>query len=179
MIHLFFLQYYYPSEWNSRCTPGVINGNDGKGYSEADDHLKLYGTFCPNSDSSLRFKGNTDKTTWWIKTDSGSRSGGCDTSNAAGCCNYDETVSEFHAHKCYPYYSYHQDNCWGETDTNEIIYNGNYLQNDSYTCSEYNDCKGFYYGSFQLFPWNILMKNTLSDFKIIWRYGYLLINMLL
>ena len=147
MLQLFFLQYYYPSEWSSHCGSGVINGDGGKGYSEADGSHKLYGTFCPNSDSSLRFKGYTDKTSWWIKTDSGSSSGGCDKDNSAGCCSYDTTVYGFHAHKCYPYYSHHQENCWGETDKNEILYNGNRLHGDSYTCSDYNDCKGFYYGS--------------------------------
>ena len=147
MLQLFFLQeYIFPTDWNSQCSTGVVNGDSGKGYSTYDKDRNLYGTFCPDSDSSLQFKGYTDKTSWWIKTDSGSRSGGCNKDGSYGCCNYDTTVTGFHAHKCYPFYSHHQANCDGETDKNEIIHNGGYLYSASYTCSNYDDCKGYYWG---------------------------------
>ena len=113
-----------------------------------DDKMRISGTFCAPKDGSIKFKGYGDKMSWYIKTNSGDHSDGIDhTCTFCGCGSYDRDVGGFKANKCYPYWIELNDNCGGEDDWMSVQFDGHYLQSETWTCSGYNDCKGFYYGS--------------------------------
>ena len=70
----------------------------------------------------------------------------CDTDGDWGCCDLNNYYSDFSGDRCYPYWYRLEANCGGETDWMEIVYNGARVNGDSYKCSNYDNCKGFWYG---------------------------------
>ena len=63
-----------------------------------------------------------------------------------GCCSLDDEYNDFSWDRCYPYSYSLEANCAGESDWMEIVFNNERLRGDSYTCSSYDNCRGFWYG---------------------------------
>ena len=156
MFSVFFLlnyqSYKYPSTFSRDCAQGV-NGADWDGYfyyskgNNFDDPHQIDATFCADYNNDwLRFKGYSDKTHWGVSTNGGGRSGGCNTDGDWGCCSVNDVVQDFSAHRCYPFWSKLEANCYNEQDDIEVLYKDSAVTSHAYKCSGYDNCKGFYYG---------------------------------
>ena len=164
MLQIFFRlincqSYKYPSQFSSDCSQGVIDSDDdaytyyNKNNLRDHEGQKMRSTFCPESEGiKLRFQGYSDKLHYGVKTEYGEKKGGCDKDGSPGCCsvgdNYENGNSRyFYPHKCYPWWFTLESNCYNEKDWMEVLYNDNRLRGQTYKCNDYDNCKGFYYGS--------------------------------
>ena len=151
MIQVFFLlniqPYKKPATFTNDCPKGVVGGDSSAAYTSSDSDKVMEGVFCPTSSSiKIWYKMHADTTRFWFYTNSGKHSHECDEDGHSGCCTIEGTLTNFSPNRCYPYWSKLDANCWGETDWVEIKYNDVRLKGDSYTCLNYDNCKGLYWG---------------------------------